>query len=164
GPLQNRRSAVAPKTRLRLRPAAQYACAAQGKGGWPRATVPLLVHFLPGLVGIKFGYCARQLRGIGSQILLYDDAILVDHQCHHPRRAIFGRVGQECESVRHFSVNQVVSCAARCILTLPREHLVAVPMKRNWISVAVLLVPLCAGARDEWSNWALGLSFSGFPI
>jgi hypothetical protein len=36
-------------------------------------------------------------------------------------------------------------------------------MKWNWISATLFLVSFCAGARDKWSNWTLGLTFSSLP-
>ena len=65
----------------------------------------LLVHFLPGLVGIVFGDRARKLRGVRAKVLLNDDAVLVDHECHNSRRAILGGIGQKRESIRHLAID-----------------------------------------------------------
>ena len=65
----------------------------------------LLVHFLPSLVGIVFGDCARQLCGFEPKVLLNDDTVLVDHECHHSRSSILGRISQKCESFSHFAID-----------------------------------------------------------
>jgi hypothetical protein len=65
----------------------------------------LLVHFLPGLVGIVFDYFARPLGGVGSKVFLNDDAILVDHECHHPRSPILSGISQESEPIGHIAID-----------------------------------------------------------
>src|ERR1700678_2103832 len=124
----------------------------------------LLVHFLPGLVGIVCGDRARNLSGIGPKVLLKNDTILVDHECHHSRSAILGGIRQECEPLRHFAADQVVLCSARSVPALRCQYFVVVPVKRNRTSASVLLVARRGCARDQRSNRTLGLPFSSFPI
>src|ERR1700683_4892822 len=124
----------------------------------------LLVHFLPGLVRIVLSHFTGQRGCVGAKVLLDDDTVLVDHECHHSRSAILGGISQECEALGHLATDQVVLCSARSIPALRCQYFVVVPVKRDRISASVLLVARRSCARDQRSDRARGLSFSGFPI
>jgi hypothetical protein len=46
-----------------------------------------------------------------------------------PEAQIFGGIGQECESINHLAIDQIVLCTARSILALPGARRETAPFR-----------------------------------
>src|SRR5580658_8058596 len=66
----------------------------------------------PTTIGVEFSHCGCYLCGGLSQVFLEQQAILVHDECHHPRIAVFGGIGDEGEPAHHLAIGHVVLRAA----------------------------------------------------
>lgn len=66
----------------------------------------------PGAVGRERIYLAHKLCRIWPEILLKYRTIMIDHEGHDTRIAVFGWIGEERETADHLALDEVVISAA----------------------------------------------------
>src|SRR5271154_1962804 len=105
-----------------------------------------LWYHRPSFVGIEFcgGRC-----GFGravAEILVVEDAVLVEDECRDTRVAALLRICDKGEAPGHFSVDDVILRATFGVGALFREHAIEVAVK--WLLLPCLGVePFCRGER-----------------
>src|SRR6516162_980739 len=119
---------------------------------------------LPTWIGIEMRHFAGDFVGAGPEILLIDDAIVIDDEGHDPGDSISGWEGDKSEAGDHVSVEDVVVSAVSRGRALCFQ---------NAIEVAVIgcAAPACLGAvavasclHHEWTDRAFVLAWFGGPI
>ena len=92
---------------------------------------PLFLYPVPTGIGVELSHCGCCFRCGLAQILLQQQAILVDKECHHPGIAVFSWIGDEGESTSHLPIDNVVLRAAWRVTTLPRQHVKVIAVERH---------------------------------
>src|ERR1700677_1053058 len=83
---------------------------------------------LPALIRIVLRDLGGDARRGGTQVLLIDDAILIDDESHDAGIAISCRIGDQRKATGHMPVGDIVHGAAVCVLALPRQDPEIVPV------------------------------------
>ena len=83
----------------------------------------------PCLIRIELLHVCRNARGVRSQILLIDLAILAHDERHHTGIPILGGIRDDRESLREFPVCHVTHRSAGSILSLAGQYSVVVAVK-----------------------------------
>src|SRR5215472_10119383 len=79
------------------------------------------LNLLPGLVGVERPHAPGNALGPLAQVLLVDRAGMIDHERHHARIAVLGRVGDERKTTDHLATHDIVQRTARRIRSLLRQ-------------------------------------------
>src|SRR5438067_13592936 len=116
------------------------------------------IRFLPVLVGIEYQNVGGLLRSVGPEILLVDNAILIDDEGHHASFAVGHGPGDDAEAADHAAIGEVAVGAARRIGALAVEQAIVVAV------VAFALLDALLGVGDQRPERALGLAGLGLPI
>src|SRR5271155_855756 len=125
------------------------------------ACLPRLYPRLPRAGRVVFLDTARHFRSVHSQISLEHDALLADDECHQTRVAILHWRGDHRESARHFPVDDVLLCAARCLAPLRRQNAKRIPVDHRrfvWREERVL------GKILHPAEWACILTLLNLPV
>src|SRR5262249_61195798 len=104
------------------------------------------------------------LRGVCGAVVLGKGARLIDHEGHHTRRAIVGRVREEGKATRHLSVDYVVRRATRSVGALAGQHLVVVAVERCRTPAGVMLISFGRRIGYQWADRAFRLAFLDGPV
>jgi hypothetical protein len=70
---------------------------------------------LPARIWIVLGNLQCDLRGRKAEVLLVDNAVLVDHERHDARVAVSRRVGQQRKPAGHPTVDDIIAGAVRSL-------------------------------------------------
>src|ERR1017187_8009173 len=89
----------------------------------------------PGVVRVISGDGLGDFRGLESEVLLIDLALLIDDEGHHTRVAPFGRPGDEGKSGNHAVVDDAIILAARCVFSLACQDFEIVAVIRGLLVV-----------------------------
>src|SRR4029077_3790542 len=124
----------------------------------------LLFSLLPTGIGFVFLYGLGESLGLFAKILLIDDSIAADDECHHAGRSVLGRIGREGETVCHLAICNVTLRAARAIFPLTSQDVKIVTAIRSRSARRALGIALSNCRCHQWSDRTLGIALAGFPI
>src|SRR4051794_27969027 len=85
-------------------------------------------HLLPGLVGIEPIHPLDELHSVVAEVLLVDDAIVVDEEGRDAGVAVFGGPGEQREAADHLALDDIAERPAGGIRALLREDAIVVAM------------------------------------
>ncbi len=88
------------------------------------------VGLRPCRIGIKQADAFGEKFRFFAKILLKDRAGVIDYKGHDARVAVFGGVGDQCETADHLAFDDVIKCASRRIGSLPPQYSKKVSMVR----------------------------------
>jgi len=103
----------------------------------------LLFRFLPTGIGIVFLQTFGQNTRLLAEILLIDHSVLAHDECHHARRPVLCRIGQESKTPGHFAVYDVILFAAWTTFPLALKNEVVVTAIRSRGAVRTFGVAPC---------------------
>src|SRR5215472_3963026 len=133
---------------------------ARNRDFWTKGS---FLHGTPGGIGIEFSHCRCRLRRGLPQILLEEEAVLVDDKGHHSRVAVLRRIGNDGESSNHLPIDKVDLCATRRPAALPFHHAEVVAMEWG-VRIGLCAVSFGGCECGQWAEWALGLTFGRLPV
>src|SRR5215469_1977874 len=84
----------------------------------PKGSDVQLERWRPAVAGIVFSHRCRGRRGVFAEVLLINEPVGADDECHDPRIAVFHREGEKRESTSHLAIYDVVLRAALGLIAL----------------------------------------------
>src|SRR5262249_55146786 len=114
-----------------------------------------LRRLLPTAVGVVGRYCRRQPGGVRPQILLHDDALLIDDKRHYPGGSIVGRIGPEGKTPRHPAIAHVARRSTSRGLSLGLQHGIGIAVKWDRLARLPFSVSFRSGLGDPRPDWTL---------
>ena len=85
----------------------------------------------PGFVRVEASHLPRNRGCVWAEILLVNDALVIDDECFHARDGIFIGKGHERETANHFPFNHIIHRAARRVRSLCFEDAEIVAVIRD---------------------------------
>ena len=91
-------------------------------------------HLFPCLIRVERRHIRSDAAGVLAQVLLINDAVIIDDEGHHARIAIRCGVSDEREAADHLAVDDIIHRAAQHFRPLRGQDLVVIAVKRRLLA------------------------------
>src|SRR3989442_3061741 len=122
------------------------------------------VRLRPGAIRVELLHSLGEGARLRSEILLVDDAIVIDEEGHHAGGAVLRGEGHQRKPPDHAAAHDVIVLAAGGIGALSGENAVEIPVERGRPARLVAPVPLGPRPNDQRAQRAERFVGAGGPI
>src|SRR4026209_2275854 len=123
-----------------------------------------LLCFLPGRIGVIRGHRFDLRVGVGTEIPLVNDPVLIDDEGHHAGHVVLRWPRDERKSARHSVADHVILRPTGGGGTLRGQYLEVVAVERRSLRSLVERNVVLGSLRDQIAEWTSVLTLDACPV